>query len=202
DTLSTSPIHRAIYVMENFMGIHPAPPPADVEIKEPDIRSAQTIREVLEAHRSEATCAACHQNIDPYGYAFENFDPIGAWRDEYNEAATASAESKGRRRRAAAPIPVDASATFLNGSNYQDIREFRNLMRNETSRNRFVRCFITKLLTYANGVEPENFTEIEAIVAASAKHDYRILETMAATIDSPLFREVGRDDSVQDPSVH
>ena len=83
DTLSTSPIHRAVYVMENFMGIHPAPPPADVEITEPDIRSARTIREVLQAHRSDASCAACHQNIDPFGYAFENFDPIGAWRDEY-----------------------------------------------------------------------------------------------------------------------
>lgn len=61
DTLSTSPIHRAVYVMENFMGIHPPPPPpADVEIREPGIRSAKTIREVLAAHQSDATCAACH----------------------------------------------------------------------------------------------------------------------------------------------
>ncbi len=201
DTLSTSPIHRAVYVMENFMGIHPAPPPADVEIKEPDVRSARTIREVLQAHQSDATCAACHQNIDPFGYAFENFDPIGAWRDEYAVAlppdtaldatddAKRSKNRKDVRRKTPTTIPIDASSTFLSGSQYNDIREFRQLMQNDASRNRFVRCFVTKLLTYANGVEPENFTQVEQIVQLSAKHNYKIVETIAAVVDSPLFRE-------------
>ena len=200
DTLNTSPIHRAVYVMENFMGIHPAPPPSDVEITEPDIRSARTIREVLEAHRSDTSCAACHQNIDPFGYAFENFDPVGAWRDEYidvslpnepAEDAKDKAETGRNRRQRNVPvaIPIDASATFLSGASYRDISEFRELMKNDASRDRFVRCFVTKLLTYANGVEPENFTEIEAIVQQSARHDYRIIDTIAAVIDSPLFRE-------------
>jgi hypothetical protein len=62
-------------------------------------------------------------------------------------------------------------------------------MQNDASRDRFVRCFVTKLLTYANGIEPQNFTEVEEIVRASAQHDYRIVETIAAVIDSPLFRE-------------
>jgi mono/diheme cytochrome c family protein len=206
DTLSTSPIHRAVYVMENFMGIHPAPPPADVEIKEPDVRSARTIREVLQAHQSDATCAACHQNIDPFGYAFENFDPIGAWREEYavalqpTSAADTNAGSgkdngakgknrKGKRIKEPTSIPIDASSTFLSGSQYSDIKGFRQLMQNDASRDRFVRCFVTKLLTYANGIEPQNFTEVEEIVRASAQHDYRIVETIAAVIDSPLFRE-------------
>ena len=57
------------------------------------------------------------------------------------------------------------------------------------NRDRFVRCFITKLLTYANGEEPKDFSAIERIVAKSAEHDYRIVETIAAVIDSPLFRE-------------
>ena len=208
DTLSTSPIHRAVYVMENFMGIHPAPPPSDVEIKEPDIRSARTIREVLEAHRSDASCAACHQNIDPFGYAFENFNPIGAWRDEYvdvsqpvelkeplTEDATAEKTGTtrgGKRRREFAAIPIDASATFLSGAQYKDVTGFRQLMQNDASRIRFVRCFVSKLLTYANGVEPENFTEVEAIVKRSAEHDYKIVDTIAAVIDSPLFRETRR----------
>ncbi|QDV85175.1 DUF1588 domain-containing protein [Planctomycetes bacterium TBK1r] len=197
DTLSTSPIHRAVFVMENFMGIHPAPPPADVEIKEPDVRAAKTIREVLQAHQTEATCAACHQNIDPYGYAFENFDPIGAWRDHYIDvsqpiATTEEGHEPRKTRRSnisTAEIPIDASASFLSGARYKDITEFRTLMHNDANRIRFVRCFVTKLLTYANGIEPENFTEIEAIVERSAEHDYKILETMAAVIDSPLFRE-------------
>lgn len=62
-------------------------------------------------------------------------------------------------------------------------------MYSDANQRRFVRCFVTKLLTYANGIEPENFTEIESIVQRSAEHDYRIIETMAAVIDSPLFRE-------------
>lgn len=206
DTLSTSPIHRAVYVMENFMGIHPAPPPADVEITEPDVRAATTIREVLTAHQTDASCAACHQNIDPFGYAFENFDPIGGWREVYvdpTSAATGQNEDstdqqneghRGKRRAKSrvASIPIDASATFLSGAHYKDIREFRELMKNDASRQRFVRCFITKLLTYANGVEPDNFSEVEAIVKVSADNDYKIVETIAAVIDSPLFREERR----------
>ena len=62
DSLATSPIHRAIYVMENFLGIHPAPPPSDVEIEEPDVRQARTIKEILRAHRTDANCASCHQH--------------------------------------------------------------------------------------------------------------------------------------------
>ncbi|MEL6895884.1 MAG: DUF1588 domain-containing protein, partial [Planctomycetota bacterium] len=205
DTLSTSPIHRAVYVMENFMGIHPAPPPADVEITEPDVRAARTIREVLMAHQSDASCAACHQNIDPFGYAFENFDPIGRWRDTYvdtrvsvvpdNAADGANAREKGkkdskrRNRNLLAPTPIDASANFLNGTKYNNIREFRELMKSDANKKRFVRCFVTKLLTYANGIQPENFSEIEAIVKVSEQNDYRIVETIAAVIDSPMFRE-------------
>lgn len=205
DTLSTSPIHRAVYVMENFMGIHPAPPPADVEIREPDIRSATTIREVLAAHQNDASCAACHQAIDPFGYAFENFDPIGAWRDTYvdtskearatvdKKAARENANKKANRRAQArkqfASIPIDASASFLSGAQYKDITEFRQLMKNDVSQRRIVRCFVTKLLTFANGVEPQNYSAIDAIVRKSAEHEYRLIETIAAVMDSPLFRE-------------
>jgi mono/diheme cytochrome c family protein len=205
DTLSTSPIHRAIYVMENFMGLHPAPPPADVEIREPDIRSARTIREVLAAHQSDASCAACHQAIDPFGYAFENFDPIGAWRDAYvdtkalakaeasdanrAENANKKASRKAEARKQVISIPVDASASFISGAEYNDITEFRELMKSDVSQKRIVKCFVTKLLTFANGVEPDNYSEIDAIVKKSAEHDYRIVETIAAVIDSPLFRE-------------
>ena len=86
------------------------------------------------------------------------------------------------------PIPVDASATFRNGTQYDDIRGFRRLLKSEANRDRFVRCFVTKLLVYANGAEPKDYAEIERIVAKSAQHDYRIVETVAAIIHSPLFR--------------
>lgn len=183
DSLGTSPIHRAVYVMENFLGTKPTPPPPSVKITEPDVRQAKTIKEVLAAHTADASCASCHQTIDPYGYAFENFGPMGGWRDKYPDR---SAE---KRNEKAASIAVDASATFRNGASYQDITEFRKLMRSDSVRDRFVRCFITKLLTYANGVEPKDYTEVENILKKSAENEYRIVDTIAAVIDSPLFRE-------------
>ena len=190
DSLGTSPIHRAVYVMENFLGIHPKPPPADVEISEPDVRQAKTIKEILEAHRSDRSCASCHQGIDPYGYAFENFGPDGSWRDIYSNRESGEIKNTSARRRDKAEIPIDASAAFASGENYRDIIGFRKIMNSATNQRRFVRCFVEKLLTYANGEEPSasDYAEVEAIVNISAQHDFRIIETIAAAIDSPLFR--------------
>lgn len=185
DSLGTSPIHRAVYVMENFMGIHPTPPPPDVEITEPDVRQAKTIKEVLAAHASDETCASCHTSIDPWGYAFENFDPTGAWRDAYVvPAALENAKPKNTT------IPVDASAKFRSGLAYQNIVDFREQILTEANRDRFVRCFILKILTYANGEAPTeaDYIEIENIRKKSEAHDFKIVETIAATIDSSLFR--------------
>ena len=193
DSLGTSPIHRATYVMENLLGLHPSPPPADVEIKEPDVRSAKTIKEVLAAHRENKTCAACHERIDPYGYAFENFDPMGAWRDTYDPPTPDTAGNAQRKRPQTRPgIPIDASSSFVDGTTYADIVGFRQLMQQPANRDRFVRCFITKLLTYANGQTPTDSTAIDQILATSAEHDYRIIETIAPVMDSPLFRESDR----------
>ena len=74
-------------------------PPPDVEPLPPDLRGAATIRERLERHRSDEACASCHRAIDPLGFAFENFNPIGQWRDRY----------RGSKR------PIDASGTLPDG---------------------------------------------------------------------------------------
>lgn len=215
DSLNTSPIHRAVYVMENLMGIHPSPPPPDVKISEPDVRQAKTIKEILALHTESETCASCHQSIDPYGYAFENFDPVGAWRDFYTQQIAKKPsrkelvefEAEDRRLVAAGlpvqprpwenkPIPVDSTNTFRSGTAYQDIVDFRKIMNSDVNRDRFVKCFISKLLVYATGEAPTNYWEVEKILRRSAAHDYRIIETIAAVIDSPLFREEYRADGV------
>ncbi|MDG2253391.1 MAG: DUF1592 domain-containing protein [Opitutaceae bacterium] len=208
DSLGTSPIHRAVYVMENFIGIHPNPPPADVKIEEPDVRQAKTIKEIFAAHTVDENCASCHKAIDPFGYAFENFDPVGAWRDEYTMQIAPSPSKKeflkiqNEDKRLASlglpplpkpwenkPIPVDATSVFRNGTEYQDIIGYRKELSSDNNRDRFVRCFISKLLTYANGEEPHDFWEIQKILERSAESEYRIIDTIAAVIDSPLFRE-------------
>ncbi|MDB2499564.1 DUF1588 domain-containing protein, partial [bacterium] len=193
---------------ENLLGIHPNPPPADVNIQEPDVRQAKKIKEILAAHTEDETCASCHRSIDPYGYAFENFDPMGAWRDMYTMQIAPRPSAKELEKieqedeRLASlglpsipkpwenePIPIDSTAQFRNGNQYNDIIRYRKLMTSEANRDRFVRCFISKLLTYANGEEPENYWELEKILEESAKHDYRIIDTIAAVVHSPLFRE-------------
>ena len=200
-----STIHRAVYVMENFMGIEPTPPPPDVKITEPDIRQAKTIKEILAAHTSDATCASCHQTIDPYGFAFENFGPMGEWRDFYptqnadtnsddkvaggskpadepsektslpgkkGESVEKNANHKKQRKSEVQSklIAVDASAKFRGGSQYRNIVEYRKLMEANAARDRFVRCFITKLSIYANGTEPEDYSELEKILEKSAEN--------------------------------
>lgn len=208
DSLSTSPIHRAVYVMEKFLGIHPAPPPADVEITEPDVRQAKTIKQILAAHASDPTCASCHRTIDPFGYAFENFGPVGSWRDAYTAqiaprpAAARIREIRAEDKRRAAdglpplpkpwnnePIPVDSASQFPDGTPYADIVGYRRHLASDENQARFVRCFITKLLTYANGSVPTDDEEVDRILAISAEHEYRIVETIAAVVHSPLFRQ-------------
>lgn len=207
DTLSTSPIHRAVYVMEKFLGIDPAPPPADVQITEPDIRRATTIKQVLAAHTADPTCAACHSAIDPWGYAFENFGPAGAWRDEYtahiadrpsrqalqeierlDRQRTAQGESPVERPWESAPIPVDTTSRFPGGPTYRDIVEYRAYFSTPEIGRRFVRCFVEKLLVYANGAQPREFAEVDRILDRAAQRDYRMIDTLAAVVDSPLFR--------------
>ena len=87
------------------------------------------------------------------------------------------------------PIPVDAASWFPDGARYKDITEYRKHLLTDKNRDRFVRCFIAKLLTYANGTEPVDNSELDNILARSAQQEYRIIDTIAAVVDSPLFRE-------------
>jgi hypothetical protein len=130
--VDTSPVVRGIYVLEKLLGYTPPPPPPDVPAIEPDIRGAVTIREQLEKHRASATCAECHRKIDPLGFALENFDAIGGWRDEY-----------------AGKTPVDATGKLPNGDSFSTVPEFRKLLVDREDQ--FNRCLAEKLMTYALG---------------------------------------------------
>jgi len=80
---TTSPVIRGTWMLEKFLGTPAPPPPPDVPAIEPDIRGATTIKEQLAKHRTNASCNSCHRKIDPLGFALENFDVIGGWRENY-----------------------------------------------------------------------------------------------------------------------
>ena len=134
--VDTSPVVRGIYVLEKLLGYSPPPPPPDVPDIEPDIGDATTLREQLVKHREIATCAACHRKIDPLGFALENFDAVGAWRDEYGKK-----------------MPIDAAGRLPTGDTFTNVPEFRKLIVDRSEQ--FDRCLTEKLMTYALGRELE-----------------------------------------------
>ena len=79
---TTSPVLRGKWIMERILGFEIPPPPA-VPAVEPDIRGAVTIRQQLDKHRADPSCATCHSKMDPSGFALESFDVMGGWRDRY-----------------------------------------------------------------------------------------------------------------------
>lgn len=134
--VDTSPVVRGVYVLEKLLGYTPPPPPPDVPAIEPDIRGAKTIREQLVKHREVASCASCHRKIDPPGFALENFDAIGGWREAYGPGQ-----------------PVDPSGMLSEDQRFASVAEFRQLLAGR--QDEFQRCLAEKLMTCALGRQLE-----------------------------------------------
>ena len=174
--IDTSPVVRGVWVLENILGTPPSPPPPDVEPIEPDIRGATTIRDQLMKHRSIATCNACHQSIDPPGFALENFDPIGGWRDRYPRPG-----SQG-------PV-IDSSGELLSGETFESITDFKKVLL-ERHRDDFARCLTEKLLIYSTGraLEGSDEPEVERIVAEVGRQGVGLRDLVLAVVGSKPFR--------------
>ncbi len=155
---NTSPVVRGVWISERIMGVHIPPPPDNVPAIEPDIRGAKTIREQLAKHRSQQSCAVCHVNIDPPGFALENFDAAGQWRDRYLLL------SGGRRK---GGPKVDPSYQMADGQAFDSYREFRQVIAGKPRK--LAVNLVEKLVTYGTGA-PVSFADrddIERIVDAS-----------------------------------
>jgi hypothetical protein len=131
----TSPVKRGKWLLENLLGAAPPPPPPNVPALKENGEGAPpaTVRARLELHRKNPVCASCHAQMDPLGFALENFDAVGRWRTEDAEAHT----------------PIDASATLPDGSRFTTPAEFRTLLLKR--RGEFTNTVVEKLLTYALG---------------------------------------------------
>lgn len=142
--VDTQPVERGVWVLENILGDPPPPPPANVPAITPDTRGSKTVRDLLDAHRADASCARCHNKIDPLGYVLENFDPVGRWRTHYPVY-----DEKGQ---AVPGIKIDTSGR-LPGAD-QDLTHINDLKDHVVKHiDQFAFCLGEKILTYATGRE-------------------------------------------------
>ncbi len=186
---TTSPIVRGAWVLDRILGTPPPRPPANVEAVEPDIRGATTIRKQLEKHRQVESCAACHATIDPPGFALENFDVIGGWRENYRSIGNGQPVTlAGRQMRYKHGPAVDGGDVLANGQSFQNIDEFKQLLMED--RDQLARALAVKLLTYAMGVAPTRTDrpKIDIIVEAVRRKNYGFRALVQEVVNSQVFR--------------
>lgn len=188
---TTSPVVRGVWTMEKILGSPPPPPPKSIPAIEPDIRGATTVRELLAKHTEVKSCAACHAHFDPVGFALENFDIMGAWRDDYR--GMEKGEKVTGIDRAGHPYtyyisqPVDPSGELLDGSKFGNVRELKAILRNEPRL--LARNLVHHLALYATGT-PVRFAdrpEVEAILDRTADQGYRVRDLIEELVVSELF---------------
>jgi cytochrome c553 len=168
----TSPVLRGKWILENLLGTPPPPPPANV----PDLKDhaedgrALTLREQMEKHRADSTCASCHARMDPLGFALENYDGVG------------------KRRTKDANGVIDTSGSLPDGTKFHGPDGLRDLLLSR--RDQFVETVTEKLLTYAlgRGLEYYDQPAIRAITHEAAKDDYRVSRVIIAITKSAPFQ--------------
>jgi len=188
---TTSPVVRGVWAMERILGNPPPLPPKSVPAIEPDIRGATTVREQLAKHTEVKTCAACHARFDPVGFALENFDIMGAWRDRYRGM------EKGEKitgiDRAGHPFTyfvgpsVDASGELLDGRKFGNVRELKEHLAADPRV--LAKNLLQHLTLYATGT-PVRFSEreeIEAILDRAREGDYRVRDLIHELVASGIF---------------
>jgi len=168
----TSPVFRGKFLITNILGLPTPIPPPNVPALEENTASAapKSVRERMESHRRNPVCAACHRTIDPLGFALENFDAVGKWRDT-TEAGT----------------PVDASGVYMDGSPVDGPGALRRVL---TARpGVFVGTLTERLLIYAlgRGLESYDMPVVRQIVRDASRDDYRMMSIISGVVQSRPF---------------
>jgi hypothetical protein len=176
--VDTQPVLRGKWFLENILGDEPPPPPESVPALTPDTRGAKTIRDLMRAHTSEESCARCHEKIDPYGFAFENFDAIGQWRERYPVA--------GNRNKDAWPA-VDSKSVLADGTELGGITDLKKHLLSDLRP--FARCLTLKLFIYASGRVPayRERKELDALADENLKAGRGFRDLLMDVITSRAF---------------
>jgi hypothetical protein len=169
----TSPVVRGKWVLENLLAAAPPPPPPNIpalktEGAEPG--KTLTMRAAMSAHRANPSCASCHARMDPIGFAMENFDAVGRWRDHDGGSA------------------IDASGAFPNGVTFSGMVGLKNVLL--ADRQQFVNTVASKLLMYSLGRNLQYYDEptVRGIVRQSAAGNYTMASLVMGVVKSPQFQ--------------
>ncbi len=179
----TSPVLRGEYVMRNIIGVPPAPPPPEVETDLDNVAPEEnlTVRERLAIHRENPTCNGCHGLMDPLGFALENFDVDGTWRDVDRESGK----------------PIDASGQLPDGTEIGGPEALRAALLEHPEQ--FVQTFVEKLLAYSLGRSTEwyDMPAVRKIVRESASDEYSFSAIVMGIVQSVPFttRDAGENGS-------
>jgi hypothetical protein len=190
---TTSPVVRGKWINERLLGQIVPPPPSGLPAVDPDTRGAVTIRQQLARHRADESCAACHQKIDPPGFALENFDVMGGWRDRYRGDAKDKLPELGQGKNGWPfdfhyALPVESFGELPDGRNFNDIRDMKRLLLADEPQ--IARNLARHLVVYATGA-PIRFGDretIEHIIEQTKADQYGVRSLVQAIVASDLFR--------------
>jgi mono/diheme cytochrome c family protein len=174
----TKPVNRGVYVRDVLFNDPPDPPPPNAGEVEPNIRGERlTVRERLEQHQHIESCAACHRSIDCYGFALENFNAIGDWRERQD----------GESFRGNKTPVVDVSGTLPNGQAFGSFEEFKELLKDQEIR--IARGFTEKMLVYALGrpVESSDRALIDRLTQKMQSEGFTIRSLLKGLVASEAF---------------
>jgi hypothetical protein len=169
----TSPVKRGKWILEQILGTPPPPPPPGV----PDLKEDKSaelsgpLRQRMEQHRANPSCASCHSRLDPLGFGLENFDAVGAWRDRDGK------------------YPIDSSGKLPSGESFQGEKTLKRILKGRERE--FARCLARKMLTYAigRGLDGADDCPVDQIVKALAKNQYRFSRLVFEVVASDPFQK-------------
>ena len=170
----TSPVLRGVYILQTFLNTPPLPPPPSVPTLDESAgtrEAPRTVRQQMEVHRANPVCASCHSIIDPVGFALENFDTVGQWRDvDLNGAA------------------IDTSGVLADGAEVNGPGALRDAILSRPDA--FAVTLTERLMTYAlgRGIEPADMGVVRSVVRNAAQDDYRLMTIISGIVESAPFQ--------------
>jgi hypothetical protein len=169
----TAPVLRGAWILDNITGTPPtSPPPGVAALKETEPgKEAETVRVRLEKHRQNPSCNACHGIMDPMGFALENFDVVGGWRDKDRDAGSV----------------IDSSGQLADGTHVNNPAQLRQALLARPDQ--FVQTLTEKLMTFALGraVTYKDMPTVRAIVRRAGAEHYRFETIVAGIVESDAF---------------